>query len=243
MNRLRLLACIAAWALFGVGELHAVEVLGTGTGALLGSDLTDWNDNGVERSYQPPEFLGGFNAEFFSSDEPGFEGGEFAFNVFDNILAPNNGKWCCGTSFPQIVGAQIVTDGDDLETEYVLTHFTVSSANDVPGRDPVRWRIEGCSGCDLDDFESDDWEVIFSEDDLFTAVEELGLDPTGPIWTQRFEVIRFDAGEDYDEPERKRHLLRMWIAYPEDQRRSLSPLLADRYRFVELGGLPKKVGV
>lgn len=49
--------------------------------------------------------------------------------------------------------------------------------------------------------------------------------------------------EDHDEPERKRHLLRMWIAYPEDKRRSLSPLLAERYRFVEMGGIPKRVGV
>lgn len=52
-----------------------------------------------------------------------------------------------------------------------------------------------------------------------------------------------EAFEDYDEIERKRHLLRMWIAYPEDQRRSLSPLLAERYRFVEMGGIPKRVSV
>jgi hypothetical protein len=44
--------------------------------------------------------------------------------------------------------------------------------------------------------------------------------------------------QDYDEPERKRHLLRMWIAYPPERRRPLSPLLAERYRVVEAGGIP-----
>lgn len=52
-----------------------------------------------------------------------------------------------------------------------------------------------------------------------------------------------EAFEDYEEVGRKRHLLRMWIAYPEHERRSLSPLLAERYRFVEMGGIPKRVGV
>jgi hypothetical protein len=47
--------------------------------------------------------------------------------------------------------------------------------------------------------------------------------------------------EDYDDPKLKRHLLRMWIAAPEDKRRRLAPELADRYRYVEMGGIPKKV--
>ena len=46
--------------------------------------------------------------------------------------------------------------------------------------------------------------------------------------------------EDYDEPERKRHLLRAWIALPPERRRSLAPELAARYRFVEMGGIPKR---
>lgn len=46
--------------------------------------------------------------------------------------------------------------------------------------------------------------------------------------------------EDYDEPERKRHLLRAWIALPPEHRRSLAPALAARYRFVERGGIPKR---
>ena len=212
MKRLKHFLSSAALAigLVGVGELESVEVVGTGTQFLLGVDeasddfgleLTDLDNDGDEFLYVGDGELAGFDAIFFSSDEPGFEGGEFAFNVFDNVLTSRNGKWCCGTQFPQIVGAQIVTDGDDIDTEYILTHFTVSSANDVPGRDPIRWRIEGCSGCDIEFPEPDDWEVIFSEEDLEAATEELGLNPLGPIWTDRFQVIRFDAGEDYDEPD------------------------------------------
>lgn len=50
-----------------------------------------------------------------------------------------------------------------------------------------------------------------------------------------------ESYEDYEEEDRKRHLLRMWISAPEGKRRKLSPLLADRYRFVEMGGIPKKI--
>jgi hypothetical protein len=46
--------------------------------------------------------------------------------------------------------------------------------------------------------------------------------------------------EDHEEEDLKRHLLRMWIAYPEEMRRSLSPLLAERYRIVEMGGIPAR---
>jgi hypothetical protein len=50
-----------------------------------------------------------------------------------------------------------------------------------------------------------------------------------------------EAFEDHDDPELKRHLLRMWIAFPEARRRQLSPILAERYAFVERGGIPKKI--
>lgn len=46
--------------------------------------------------------------------------------------------------------------------------------------------------------------------------------------------------EDYDEPHLKRHLLRMWISAPEGKRRRLAPELAERYRYVAMGGIPKK---
>ena len=50
-----------------------------------------------------------------------------------------------------------------------------------------------------------------------------------------------EAFEDYDDPEMKRHLLRMWISSPPARRRALAPILAERYSFVERGGIPKKI--
>ena len=52
-----------------------------------------------------------------------------------------------------------------------------------------------------------------------------------------------EAFEDYEEDERKRHLLRMWIAVPDTRRRPLSDALAGRYGLVERGGIPVKAGV
>ncbi len=46
--------------------------------------------------------------------------------------------------------------------------------------------------------------------------------------------------EDYDEPERQRHLLRMWIALDEAKRRPLASLLDERYSWVDKGGIPQK---
>ena len=67
---------------------HAEKVLGTGTDSLLGGDLTDPEDDGA------PDTNDGYNAIFTANEEPGFGGGEFAFNVFDNRLGPGNDKWC-----------------------------------------------------------------------------------------------------------------------------------------------------
>jgi hypothetical protein len=49
-----------------------------------------------------------------------------------------------------------------------------------------------------------------------------------------------EAFEDHTEPDLKRHLLRMWISYPPERRRPLSPLLAERYELVEAGGIPAR---
>jgi hypothetical protein len=51
-----------------------------------------------------------------------------------------------------------------------------------------------------------------------------------------------EAFEDHDDPDLKRHLLRMWIALPAGLRRRLAPGLADRYRYVEMGGIPARAG-
>jgi hypothetical protein len=185
------LAAMVFSLVFSSGELQAVQVLGTGTASLVGNDLTDPENDGVETLYAPPGDFGGFDATFFSSDEPGFGGGEFAFNVFDNILGPGNDKWCCGTVFPQIVGADF---RDTQGLAFRLTHFTVSSAEDTmtyPERHPIAWTIEGSN-------DGDCWTTIFSLNDLSLACETLGIVPGTPIWTDNLQVIRFDEGDDYD---------------------------------------------
>ncbi len=182
-NRLVFAVGIAVGVL-GSSAMHAFDVLGTGTGALLGNDLTDIGDDGNEALYAPPADLGGFDATFFSSDEPGFGGGEFAFNVFDNMLGPQGDKWCCGTVAPQIVGAE-------FEDSFRLTHFTVSSANDAAQRDPRSWLIQGSNDglC---------WTTIFSQSN-----------PAAALWTQRLEVIRFDEGIDFEEQTEGYSMFRM----------------------------------
>ena len=149
---------------------QAAEVLGTGTDALLGGDLTDPEDDGS------PDADEGYNATFTSNEEPGFGGGEFSFNVFDNALGGGNAKWCCGR------GGGIPEEGLHVTAEfdkaYALTHFTLSSANDVPGRDPTEWEVQGSN-------DGEDFTTIYAQDG-------------DSVWDQRLQVVRFDAGEDFE---------------------------------------------
>lgn len=48
------------------------------------------------------------------------------------------------------------------------------------------------------------------------------------------------AFEDHADADLKRHLLRLWIALPEERRRPLAPDLAERYAVVESGGIPTR---
>lgn len=145
--------------------------LGIETASLVGGDLTDpENDGDLEADIN-------YNAVFESSEEPGFGGGESAFNVFDNELAGGNGKWCCGDgAFPFWVQAT-------FEQPIVLTHFTVSSANDTPERDPRVWEIQGSN-------DGTNFDTIFRQDD-----------PGLALWTQRHEVLLFEAGNNYSVPD------------------------------------------
>jgi len=165
-------------------QSHASMILGTGTGSLVGSDLTDIGDDGVEGAYAPPA-LAGFDAEFFSSNEPGFGGGEFAFNVFDNQVGGSNAKWCCGLASDhpanggagQIVGARNFTS---IAGPIELTAFTLTSSNDSPGRDPADWQIQGSN--DTTTGLDGTWTVIF--------------DHTGASdWTARNQVIRYSPAD------------------------------------------------
>ena len=128
-----------------------------------------------------PEADDGYNAIFRASFEEGFGGGEFAFNVFDNILGPGNDKWCCGSEAP-VVGDPIWVEAQ-LTAPYFLTSFTVSSANDVPARDPTHWAVQGSN-------DGMNYVTIFEQDDDVS------------VWGDtRFQVNRWSAGADFPEQE------------------------------------------
>ena len=141
-----------AYSLVGVVVLVVCvssPVLGrTILGGLVGNDLTDLGNNGNEAAYAPPN-LAGFDAVFFASNEPQFQGAEAAFNVFDNAVGGGANKWCCGAgdggAFPLIVGANFSSTLASGQNRIQLTRFTLTSGNDAPDRDPSVWRLQGSS--------------------------------------------------------------------------------------------------
>jgi F5/8 type C domain len=162
------LAASLAVALTFSPAANAFVILGTGTASLKGSDLTDPDNNG------DPEANTNYNATFVSSEEPGFGGGEFAFNVFDNQVGGGNAKWCCGdqNNFP----VNPISIDATLGAPQVLTHFTLTSGNDTPTRDPRVWQIQGSN-------DGTNFTPIYTRND-----------PAAAVWTARDQVIRFDGG-------------------------------------------------
>lgn len=148
-------------------------VLGTGTGALLGGDLTDPENNGIET---PTTTGTNFNwVTISASSEEFFEGGEGAFNVFDNKVGSRNNKWCCAGPEQWIAV--------EFAQPYVLTHFTITSGNDSNGRDPDIWYIEGSN-------DGSTWTPIFT----------YAKNGTSPF-TARNQVILYNgAGADFATP-------------------------------------------
>ncbi|MFM1560294.1 MAG: LamG-like jellyroll fold domain-containing protein [Roseibacillus sp.] len=149
-------------------HITIVRVVGTGTGALLGGDLTDPEDDGDDRRavLVPGDGLAERGWNFINAvanEKSSFEEHEAAFNIFDNKLGPSQDNWCCN--------ARNITI--EFAVAYQLTHFTVSSADDVPNRD---WRV---------------WRLLGSEDGTNFEIihEEPGAER---LWLERLQVVRFD---------------------------------------------------
>lgn len=150
----------------------AGTILGTGTGALLGGDSTDPENDGAadaNTNYNVVQFIG--------NQEPAFGAGEAAFNVFDNRVGPSNDKWCCGD--PVLMASDGLYVGAQFASAGLLDRFTVTSSNDTPGRDPIRWAIQGSA-------DGSTWVDVFVQD---AAVA---------LWTARNQVIQFTNGVDYN---------------------------------------------
>ena len=112
---------------------------------LLGGDLTDPEDDGTESE---TIFANGdvgqtagtnfnwvsitANAEEYFGD---FGGSEGSFDMFDNLTGGGQNKLCCG-------GAPVFATVE-FENPVSLTHFTLTSSNDTPSRDPLDFQIQG----------------------------------------------------------------------------------------------------
>ena len=129
-----------------------------------------------------PDLDQNYNATFSSSEEPGFGGGEFAFNVFDNLTTGGgNNKWCCGdqNNFP----VNPISIDAIFTQRFVLTQFTITSGNDTPARDPRVWQILGSN-------DGTTFTPIFTQND-----------PSVSLWgAVRDEVLEFDSGSDFSAP-------------------------------------------
>jgi len=166
---------IVALLCITLSSASAFTIRGVGTASLIGGDLTDPENDGI------PDADQNYNAIFSSSEEPGFGGGEFAFNVFDNITTGGgNNKWCCGdqNNFPT---NPIFIDATFTQA-FRLTRFTLTSGNDTPTRDPRVWQILGSN-------DGTNFTPIFTQND-----------PNAALWTLRDQVIEFDVGSDFPAP-------------------------------------------
>lgn len=178
-----LLALFITSVTFVSATANASLILGTGTQALIGGDLTDPENDGFADADI------NYNATFNANSEPGFGGGEYSFNVFDNILSGGNGKWCCqatGGAEKDLSDASLTglwVEANFGSAQYVLDSFTLSSANDVAGRDADQWRILGSN-------DGVNYTSIFTYDNDGQS-----------IWDQRLQVVQFTSGDDFSVPE------------------------------------------
>ncbi|MEE3179362.1 MAG: LamG-like jellyroll fold domain-containing protein, partial [Verrucomicrobiota bacterium] len=151
-------------------EVPSIVSLGTGTGALRGGDLTDPEDDGVEGPNPGSgnwETLSWNWVHVTASSEEYFGnhgGSEGAFDIFDNQVGAGQAKWCCNGP-PQWLTVEFAEP-------VAINSFTVTSGNDVPGRDPLTWGIYGSN-------DGVTFTPIFEQDNPVS------------LWPQRLQVLLF----------------------------------------------------
>ena len=132
--------------------------------------LTDPENNGVDGSNT------NWNWSSIDASSEKYWTGEGSYNVFDNIVGSGNAKWCCNGP------TQWISVG--FSQSYVLTHFTITSGNDVASRDPDIFKIQGSNN-------GSDWTDIYSYSN----------NGTSPWGSDRLEVIKWTGGgDDFDTP-------------------------------------------
>ncbi len=154
-------------------SVSASTILGTGTEALLGGDLTDPEDDGIDGTSGEG---GNWNwSSIIASSENSWTG-EGAYNVFDNKVGFGNDKWCCNGPTQHIAVG--------FDSSYVLSHFTITSGNDQGKRDPDQWKIQGSN-----------------DGDTWTDIYEYNNNGTSPF-SARNQVIKYTGGgEDFETPD------------------------------------------
>jgi hypothetical protein len=140
MPRFPLLLAALASQLLTLATAEAYTVRGAGTSALIGGDLTDPENNGVDGANT------NWNWVSISATSENTWSAEGAYNIFDNKVGAGDDKWCCDGP-PQSIAVR-------FERPYVLTHFTLAAGNDAAERDPTRWYIEGSN-------DGTNWTVIY----------------------------------------------------------------------------------
>jgi len=163
---------ILLFSVLNNSTLIAATVLGTGSGSLLGNDLTDPEDNGVDSGTNGSNF----NWTSINASSKKTFAGEGSYSVFDNNVSSGSAKWCCDNP-TQWIYVQ-------LSQSYVLSHFTITSGNDSAGRDPDIWKIQGSN-------DGSNWTDIYS-------YSNNGNSPFGA----RLQVIKYTgAGDDFATPD------------------------------------------
>ena len=163
---------ILLFSVLNNSTLIAATVLGTGSGSLLGNDLTDPEDNGVDSGTNGSNF----NWTSINASSKKTFAGEGSYSVFDNNVGSGSAKWCCDNP-TQWIYVQ-------LSQSYVLSHFTITSGNDSAGRDPDIWKIQGSN-------DGSNWTDIYS-------YSNNGNSPFGA----RLQVIKYTgAGDDFATPD------------------------------------------
>jgi hypothetical protein len=180
------IACLA----FGTASGLAFEVLGIGPGALLGGDLTDPENDGID--FPEPNGGGGFNwVSITANKQPYFDidnvnPRQGSFDIFDNKVDNGEGKFCCS-------GAPWNVDVE-FDQAFVLTHFTVTSNQDSIGRNPDVWQIQGSNDGTV-------WTEIFAFNNDDAAATANRLYAGNSVWTAGNQVIRWDGdGVDFATP-------------------------------------------
>ena len=165
MNLSILTPTVSALLCTSLSVTYGGIILGTGTNSLIGNDFTDpFEENGATLD-------GTVTTASISIGTEG-AGGEHAYRVFDNGVNPPppnpthdqaRSKVCCTG-----VGGHITIQLDN--GPQIVRSYTISTANDSPGRDPSGWQVLGSNnGTD------------------FTLIDEV----TGNTWNSRHEVQLF----------------------------------------------------